>query len=115
MDTKSLKINSESWKQLPSDEGNADLEMRYGSRNRDCPMNDKTTLKGVGSPCIALPGVWRDTWEECGTACTQDPSCTAWTFNKRWCSLYKDSDQQCTFDEKNGKDVIAGYSGCEGI
>merc|ERR1712226_1271284 len=87
----------------------------YGSRNRDCPIRNKTIKKGIVIPqeCRALKGTWLTSWQKCGTACTRNYKCKAWTFTKGWCAMYEDALAKCKFTAKNGRGTTAGYSGCE--
>merc|ERR1712226_1336889 len=100
---------------MPSDSAPQDLEMRYGSRNRNCPIRNKTTKKRIVIPkeCRALKGTWIGSWQKCGTTCTNMRDCQAWTFKSGWCSLYDDAQKKCGFTSQGGSGTIAGYSGCE--
>merc|ERR1712080_89735 len=69
-----------------------------GSRNRDCPIRNKTTKKRIVIPkCRALKGTWIGSWQKCGTTCTRMRQCQAWTFKSGWCSLYDDVQKKCGF------------------
>merc|ERR1711872_320313 len=70
---------------MPSNTETKEVEMRYGSRNRDCPIRNKTTKKRIVIPkeCRALKGTWIGSWQKCG------------------------------FTSVGGAGTTAGYSGCE--
>merc|ERR1712133_19743 len=100
---------------MPSNTETKEVEMRYGSRNRDCPIRNKTTKKRIVIPkeCRALKGTWIGSWQKCGTTCTRMRDCQAWTFKSGWCSLYDDAQKKCGFTSVGGAGTTAGYSGCE--
>jgi len=82
-----------------------------------CPIRGLTIKTWLPTDCVQMRGIRTRDWQQCGAACTkvQGPrECKAWTFKSGWCMTYKNGvgAGACRF-MRGGRDVMAGYSGCE--
>merc|ERR1719369_1013251 len=83
--------------------------------NRGCPLRNRTIKTGIVLPseCVQLQGKWVRSWQSCGSLCTRNRACKAWTYKGGRCNLYKNGKKTCGFVTSRGVGTIAEYSGCQ--
>merc|ERR1711890_75755 len=78
-----------------------------------CPQYNRNIKQGmvVPSRCKLIRGKWVKSWQQCGALCMREKTCQAWTYNRGWCSMYRNGILKCGFvSSRSG--VIAGVRGC---
>merc|ERR1712168_6197 len=92
----------------PADENQAVVADRY--KSTECPIRNQVVLKGwFSDSCVQVQSGWTHTWEECGTNCSRDYRCEAWTFTNKECKMYGSG---CDFTTNNGYGSVSGLRQC---